>query len=445
MRRRLLCAIALAALVVSPAIGAAPQAPATSPPSPRPLLVTVDDLPIVGAAARGDAAARMATTNALLAVLKKHGVRAIAFVIAGNVKSDDDRAILQRWLDEGHEIGSHTNTHPNLTNLTSAAYLADVSTAHATLTAFLQPRGRTLRWFRYPYLREGETREKVDAVRGWLSAHGQRNVPVTLNVQDWSFDGPWARAIAGGDAAVQETVRQDYLASIRVTVTEAEERADAVLKRPTPQVLLLHANGVGAANWDTVFTWLARTHRFATAEEVMADETFRELPLDVARFGYGHYDRVARLHRLDAARAGVTRLLEIQAAAWNRGDFEAFCAVYAEDALYASPTGLTRGRDAVLARYRQRYPDETARGTLSFEIVEVRPADGLEPDPYGGTAPGGVHSVSLVAKWRLAYAGKPDASGLTLLVFRPRRVGPGATNFAPEDAPAWEIIQDASM
>jgi hypothetical protein len=75
----------------------------------------------------------------------------------------------------------------------------------------------------------------------------------------------------------------------------------------------------------------------------------------------------------------------------------------------------------------------------------VRPADGLEPDPYGGTAPSRVHSVSLLAKWRLAYTGKPEASGLTLLVFRRRLVGPGATTVAADDAPQWEIVQDASM
>jgi peptidoglycan/xylan/chitin deacetylase (PgdA/CDA1 family) len=434
MRRRALCALALAALIVSPAIGVAQQPAAPSPPPPPlPLLVTVDDLPVAGAAAQGDAAARMATTNALLAVLKKHGIHAVAFVIAGNVKSDDDRAILQRWLDEGHEIGSHTNTHPSFTTHTIEDYLADVAAAHTTLTAFLQPRGRTLRWFRYPFLREGDTRQKLEAVRGWLSEHGQRAVPVTLDVQDWSFDRPWARAIEWGDAAARELVRQDYLAAIRTTVTESEKRAHAVLKRPAPQVLLLHANGVGAANWDAAFTWLEREHRFAGADEVMADETFRELPADVARYGYGHYDRLARLQRFDAARAGVAHVLEIQADAWNRGDFDTFCSVYAEDATYVSPAGLTRGRDAVLARYRTRYPDAAARGTLSFEIVEVRPADGLEPDPYGGIAPGGVHSVSLVATWRLTYPGKPEASGLTLLVLRP--VGPYS----------WEIVQDASM
>ena len=44
-------------------------------------------------------------------------------------------------------------------------------------------------------------------------------------------------------------------------------------------------------------------------------------------------------------------LLETQAAAWNRGDLEAFCSVYAEDALFLTAFGLTKGRAEVLARY----------------------------------------------------------------------------------------------
>jgi len=443
VRQLLLTGALVAGLVtqgVTPSTAVAQTAPATPravSAAPRPLLVTVDDLPVAGSAGHGDGALRMSTTNALLATLKKHGIHAVAFVIAGNLKSDWDRAMLQRWLDEGHELGSHTNTHANLTEKTSEAYLADMAAAQATLTAFLQPKGRTLRWFRYPYLNEGDTREKAEAVRRWLAEHGQRTVPVTLDLSDWAFDEPWAKAAASADSAAMDLVREDYLAAIRTTVTTSEERADAVLKRRAPQVLLLHANSVGAANWDRLFTWLERTHRFATADEVMADDTFRELPLDIARNGYGHYDRIGRLQRLEAAKAAVKAVLDAQVSAWNRGDFEAFTSGYAADATYVSPNGLTHGRAAVLDRYRQRYPDAAARGTLSFEVVEVRPFDGLEPDPYGGIAPGRIDSVSLLAKWKLTYTGKPDASGLTLLVFRPRpRNG---------DGPAWEIVQDASM
>ena len=120
----------------------------------------------------------------------------------------------------------------------------------------------------------------------------------------------------------------------------------------------------------------------------------------------------------EPARRAVAAVIERQVQAWNRGDLEGFVSVYAEDAAFVSPTGLTRGRQAVLDRYRNRYPDKAAMGTLSLEIVETRMA--------------GAGSASVVARWSLSYPAKPTASGLTLLVLHAR------------DG-AWLIQQDASM
>jgi len=438
-RSATLAGIALLGALAMPAARPAAQAPPGPAPASRPLLVTVDDLPLAGAAARGDAAARRATTEALLAVLKKHRIPAIAFVIAGNVKTPDDEALLQRWLDDGHEIGSHSHTHPSYTALTSEAYLADVASSRTALSAWLAPRQRTLRLYRFPYLQEGDTPQKVEAIRAALAAGGLRHVPVTLDGTDWSFDRRWADAVASGDAATIDHVRQDYLAAARVAVTRTEALADRLLGRPAPQILLIHANGVGAANWDAMFTWLAaHGHRFATADEVLGDETFRDLPRDPGRWGYGHYHRLARLRRAAEARTEIAAVLQTQAAAWNRGDLEAFCAVYAPDAAFASPTGLIRGRDAVLARYRAKYPDAAARGTLTFAIEETQLASGLELTPFDAAVPGDVHGASVLARWTLTYGGKPPATGLTLIVLRPR---PGAA----EGQPRWEILQDASF
>ena len=64
-----------------------------------------------------------------------------------------------------------------------------------------------------------------------------------------------------------------------------------------------------------------------------------------------------------ALQAELTR----QAGAWNRGDLDAFCAFYADDAVFISPSGVTRGRQAVLDRYKKRYPTPAAMGTLSLE------------------------------------------------------------------------------
>jgi uncharacterized protein (TIGR02246 family) len=119
-------------------------------------------------------------------------------------------------------------------------------------------------------------------------------------------------------------------------------------------------------------------------------------------------------------------ILDRDAAAWNRGDLEAFCAVYTDDATFVTPTGLTRGRATVLERYRTKYPTARERGELSFELVEARPVAGAD-----SSAPPA--AVSVVARWHLRYADRPEAAGWTLLVYHRDAAG------------AWRIVQDASM
>jgi uncharacterized protein (TIGR02246 family) len=118
-----------------------------------------------------------------------------------------------------------------------------------------------------------------------------------------------------------------------------------------------------------------------------------------------------------AGAAPVGELLARQAAAWNAGDLDAFCALYEDDVVFVTPSGLTRGRQAVLERYRVRYKDRAAMGTLSFEVLDVRELG---------------EARSVAARWALKYADRPEASGYTLLVMR--RHGDG-----------WRIVQDASM
>jgi uncharacterized protein (TIGR02246 family) len=120
---------------------------------------------------------------------------------------------------------------------------------------------------------------------------------------------------------------------------------------------------------------------------------------------------------------GPIAVLQAQVAAWNRGDLAAFCDVYEDDATFLSPSGITRGRQAVLDRYRKRYPDQAAMGTLALDPIETRPV------PRLGSP---VLAVSIAARWTLSYPDKPPASGLTLLVLH--RVGA-----------RWRIAQDASF
>ena len=122
--------------------------------------------------------------------------------------------------------------------------------------------------------------------------------------------------------------------------------------------------------------------------------------------------------------AEVYALIDAQVAAWNRGDLDGFCAPYADDALFVSPTGLTRGRASVRARYEKRYGTERSKmGTLAIEPLEARafPADETAT------------AVSVAAKWTLEWPKREPATGHTLIVFRKKPAG------------GWELVQDASM
>jgi uncharacterized protein (TIGR02246 family) len=127
------------------------------------------------------------------------------------------------------------------------------------------------------------------------------------------------------------------------------------------------------------------------------------------------------------AAAEIRALIAEQVAAWNRGDLEAFTAAYDDDALFVSPSGITRGRDEVLARYRKRYPDRRAMGHLTIDVEELRLNE----------AGGGCESrgARVLGRWTLLREGETAGTaptGPTLIVFE-RRDG------------RWRIVEDASM
>lgn len=419
--------IALLALALSSVV--AQESP--DPAGVHPVLVTVDDLPIQSGSLHPEPAERERITRDILRVLRKHDIQAVGFVAGRNVEADGSR-LLDLWLDAGHELGSHSFGHPDFSRTSVEEYLADVERGRADLARQLSGRGRALRWFRFPYLREGNTAAKLGAAREWLEAKGLRSVPVTIDNQDWSFEKPWVEARASRDSRRLARLSEDYLRSLQLEILSQTAKGDDLFGRPVPQVLLLHANEVGAARWDALFTWMkTRGFRFARVDEVLGDLALREPHDFVGDYGGSLWGRIASERNRRKAREEALAVLERSAADWNRGDLDAFCSAYAEDVAFASPGGLSRGRAEALERFRSRYPDRAAMGALNLEPLDVREHWGPEVTLLGDAEPGRVHVVSVIARWKLERK-DGSATGTTLLVLKKQRVG-------------WKIVQDASF
>lgn len=117
------------------------------------------------------------------------------------------------------------------------------------------------------------------------------------------------------------------------------------------------------------------------------------------------------------ATVAVLAVMQQQVDAWNRGDLEGFCAGYVPDAVFVTPSDVTRGRAQVLERYRTKYVQRDGMGHLQLTAIDVRE---------------GADTVSVAAHWALTWPQKAPAEGSTVVVFVKTPQG-------------WQIVHDASM
>ena len=121
------------------------------------------------------------------------------------------------------------------------------------------------------------------------------------------------------------------------------------------------------------------------------------------------------------ATAQILAVLQTQADAWNRGDLDGFMQTYAptDDLRFASGGNVTYGWKQTLERYKQRYPDRAAMGTLAFSELTVTE---LSPE-----------AALIFGHWRLTRATDSPHGVFTLLV---RRTSAGWRIFADHTSAA---------
>ena len=116
----------------------------------------------------------------------------------------------------------------------------------------------------------------------------------------------------------------------------------------------------------------------------------------------------------------ITAMMARSAAAWNRGDLDAFVEDYApgEGTTYIGRLGLIRGRRAIREAYAPRFIAGARHDSLSFELADV---DVL-----------GENLVHVIAYYMLSRGDSVTGRGPTSLVMRRDETG------------RWRIVHDHS-
>ena len=124
-------------------------------------------------------------TPQILDILAVKHVPACFFIIGGNGEMNTD--ILRRIVTEGHELGSHTFTHPNIAMISPTQFQLELSSTQRLLASAV---GRQTLLFRPPYAVDAEP-ETPDQVRPieLASQAGYFTVGMQLDPDDWQRPG----------------------------------------------------------------------------------------------------------------------------------------------------------------------------------------------------------------------------------------------------------------
>lgn len=243
----------------------------------EPVAITFDDLPLNGPLAPG--MTRAGIVKDVLAVLKEHRVPEVyGFINAGKLEGDVDGAeALRLWVAGGQRVGNHTYAHTDLTRSTIELFQQDIRQNEPAL-GLLEPTD-AWRWFRYPFLHEGDTLDKRRAIRAYLQGRSYRIAQVTLDWEDYLWNGAYARCAAEGDAKAIEHLRSSYLSVAAQYLDADRAMAKTVFGREINHVLLLHLGAFSSTILPDLFDLLRQKgFTFVTLDEAQRDEIYASDP-----------------------------------------------------------------------------------------------------------------------------------------------------------------------
>jgi peptidoglycan/xylan/chitin deacetylase (PgdA/CDA1 family) len=216
--------------------------------------------------------------QAMLDALARHKAKAALFVTCANGANEaGGYALAEAWGRAGHMVGNHTMTHPDLNSATVS--LRQYEQEVIDCDRIIAPLPGYAKWFRYTFLREGNTPEKRDGMRAFLQEHGYRNAYVSLDTSDWRLDDKLRQVLAADPKADVEPIRQAYLGHIRQRALAYRDLSRQLLGRDIPQVILMHHN-LASALWldDVISQFEAMGWKVTSAAEAFADAVYEMVP-----------------------------------------------------------------------------------------------------------------------------------------------------------------------
>lgn len=216
-------------------------------------------------------------TEKYIQALSQAGIQTVFFAVGKEIEqaTPEKMECIERLVQEGHRIANHSYTHPHLSEIAVADYIANVLKCEELITQFATYR----RWFRYPFLDigldpvEGASVEKALHCASDLKALGFRHGYVTIDSFDWFISSLLSKAVSEGRTIYLPDLEAFYIDHLRKTIQRyLSAKSEEEKSLFSTHVFLFHANDLNALCLPRVIEMLkAEGWTFAPPEEAFDD------------------------------------------------------------------------------------------------------------------------------------------------------------------------------
>ena len=213
----------------------------------------------------------------ILDQLTERELQAVLFVCGRNLDNEQGEKIMQSWSNAGHIIANHTYSHLNYNNPNNGfeKYRDDILRCDSLISGYKNFQ----KYFRFPMLKAGETREKRDSINAFLQRTGYRNGYVTIDNSDWFINSRMIKFMEANLDSSIEKYKQYYIEHLIDRAKYYDDIAYKLFGRRVKHTLLLHHNLTSALFLDDLMDAFEKEGwGLIDAKDAFTDPVFEMIP-----------------------------------------------------------------------------------------------------------------------------------------------------------------------
>jgi peptidoglycan/xylan/chitin deacetylase (PgdA/CDA1 family) len=259
---------------------------------------TFDDLP-VAALGSSSTVFQKTITSKLLNTFGEYDIPAIGFVngrsLFVNNSIDSSKVdLLKMWLDSGMELGNHSYNHLDFHKVGCSTFFNDIVKGEMVIKPLTLSYGKSMQYFRHPFLHIGETRDKADSLHEFLIKAGYTEAPVTIDNSDYIFSVAYYKALKKNDTNLMLQIGATYVEYMEKKLQYYEELSMRLFGRNIRHILLLHANVINADYLDELAAMYQKNgYEFIPLSKALEDIAYKSEVKVYNNWGISWIDRWA--------------------------------------------------------------------------------------------------------------------------------------------------------